>query len=83
MLMAVRSTVFVAGVTGVVLVSMVFAIVVRVGIVFVLVFVFVCHCASLPFRFSCAKLAQKRRLLQGISPALANFTRQSRTLLVK
>ena len=49
MLMAVRSTVLAAVVTGVVRVTMMFVIVVMLRIRFLVVFVFVCHCGSLAF----------------------------------
>jgi len=50
----------------------------------VFVFVFVRHLGSLAFWvWSCAKLAQKRRFLQGMSIPLVNFTRKLRSLLVK
>ena len=84
MLIAVQSIVLVAVVIGAVLVTVMFAIVVRVRIAFVLVFMFIRHFGSLASSgLSSVKLAQKRRLLQGMTPALANFTRQLRALLVK
>jgi len=74
----------VAVLIGAVLVRMMFAILITLRIVFVFVFVFVRHLGSLAFWvWSCAKLAQKRRFLQGMSIPLVNFTRKLRSLLVK
>jgi len=67
-----------------VLMRMLLAIVVPLLTNFVFVFVFVGHLGSLAFWvWSCAKLAQKRRFLQGMSIPLVNFTRKLRSLLVK
>jgi len=67
-----------------VLMRMLLAIVVPLLTIFVFVFVFVRHLGSLAFWvWSCAKLAQKRRFLQGMSIPLVNFTRKLWSLLVK